>query len=308
MDKLSLIKIFLTVIDHGSFVASANALGVSPSTISKAIARLEAELNVQLFYRSTRSLALTESGRIYATRVRDTLTELERCESELARANEQPNGVLKLNLPVTYGRTYIVPLMNEFTRLYPDIVLDMSFNDAYVDIIENSIDLSIRSGVLEDTTMIGRLLTPMDFITVASPSYIAKHREISANQYQQHKWIRFRFRQTGKLMPILIQKKKAVSQLDPGRDYVLDDGESMAALCAEGLGLLQLPHFALKQWLDSGKLVSVAPYYRHPEFAVWAIYAKSDHVPIKVKVFVDYLKEKLREQGESPNHTWAEFL
>ena len=308
MDKLGLVKLFLAVVEHGSFVATANALGASPSTVSKAIARLETDLKVQLFFRSTRRLALTESGLVYATKVRDTLRELERCESDLAKATEQPNGLLKLNLPTTYGRSYILPLLSEFTRLYPDIRLDISFNDAYVDMIEHSIDLSIRSGALEDSAMIGRRLSPMDFVTVASPEYVSTSGPIRTEQYAKHPWIRFRFRQTGRLMPILVKKKQGVLQLDPSQDYILDDGEAMSELCSESLGLMQLPHFAVKKWLDDGKLVSIAPYFRHPDFAVWAIYAKSEYVPAKVRVFVNFLKEKLRRQGETSNQTWAEYL
>ena len=307
MDKLGLIKLFLSVIEHGSFVAAAHAVGAVPSTVSKAIARLESELNVQLFYRSTRRLALTESGRDYAKKVRMTLTELERYESELSESIKRPCGVLKLNLPMTYGRCYILPWLREFTHQYPDILLDVSFNDAYVDMLEQSIDLSIRSGSLEDSTMIGRRLSPMDFITVAAPSYVTRYGQITVNQYADHKWIRFRFRQTGKLMPVLANNKNTI-QLDPGQDYIVDDGEAMAELCAEGLGLVQLPHFALKKWMDSGRLVSISPYIRHPDFAVWALYTKSEYTPAKVAVFIDFIKTKLQQQGETSEKTWAEGL
>ncbi len=308
MDKLNLLRMFLCVVDAGSFAKAAVALGASASTVSKAIGRLEQELGLVLFYRTTRQLRLTESGSIYAKTARSLLAELEICESSLQQGNEQPQGKLRINAPHSYGRLYVLPLLAEFNRLFPNIQLEMNYNDVYVDIIEQGVDICFRTGTLAESNLIARRLSPMDFLICASPEYAKQHGPISVNEYSQHPWIRFRFRQTGRLMPIYAKVGRSYKSIDPGQQFVVDDGEGLARLCADGLGLTQIPHFTARNWIDSGKIVPVAPYYRPPNNGVWIIYVKREFLPAKIRVFVEFMLRKISELGESPDHTWVEDL
>ena len=306
MDKLNLLRLFLQTVDKGSFAATASSLGLSPSTVSKAISRLETDLQFFLFYRTTRQLTLTDAGRTYALTVKSLVSDLERCEQDLGLANSNPKGRLKINLPTSYGRCYVLPLISEFNRLYPDIQFDLSFDDAYVDMIERGIDISIRSGTMDDSSLIARQLSPMDFITCASPAYLKQHPKIKVQDFAKHPWVRFKFRQTGRLMPILADLNDESLLLDPGQDFIVDDGEAMATLCAQGLGITQFPHFIARDWIRRGDLISIVAPFRHPDFAVWAIYAKRDFLPEKIRVFVDFLQQQLKKRGESTYQTWAE--
>ncbi len=308
MDKLNLLKLFLAVVDCGSFTKAASFLGLSPSTVSKAISRLETDLKLYLFYRTTRQLTLTEAGQDYVDTVRRLISDLEGCESRLLGANDEPIGQLRINMPVSYGRRYIMPLLSEFSLRFPSIDLDLSFNDAYIDMIEQGVDICIRSGTLEESTLIGRQLSPIDFLICASPNYLKDRKTITLAEYDKHPWIRFRFRQTGRLMPIMVPNEKAQMNLDPGQQFIVDDGEALAELCSQGLGLTQVPHFIARDWINDQKIIPIAPYYRPKGYGVWVIYAKRDFQPSKIKAFVAFLEEKIRDSGETPLHTWVEDL
>ena len=308
MDKLNLLHMFICVVDSGSFAKAAVVLGASASTVSKAIGRLEKELELMLFYRTTRQLQLTESGSMYANTVRSLLTELDVCETSLQQGNEQPQGKLRINAPHSYGRLYVSPLLIEFNRLYPKIQLEINYNDVYVDIIEQGVDVCFRAGTLADSNLVARQLSPIDFLTCSSPKYAKQHGVIPVDQYNQHPWIRFRFRQTGRLMPISAMVEGSYQKLDPGQQFIVDDGEGMARLCSEGLGLTQLPHYTARNWIESGKIVPIAPYYRPANNGVWMIYVKREFLSAKIRVFVEFMQRKIAELGESPAHTWVETL
>jgi DNA-binding transcriptional LysR family regulator len=185
--------------------------------------------------------------------------------------------------------------------------------------IEQGVDICIRSGSLDESSMIARQLSPMDFITCASPGYLDTLRAssrsgtkstplITEDSYANHPWIRFRFKQTGKLMPILTNSTAQAITQGPGEDFVVDDGEAMALLCAQDLGLTQMPHFLARDWLRDGSLIPVSPYVRAKQFGVWMIYAQRQFQPAKIRVFLNYISEKLEAQGETQFRTWAESL
>lgn len=307
MDKLNLLKLFINVAEKGSFAAAANHLGLSPSTLSKAMAKLEKELKLVLFYRTTRQLTLTESGQAYLSVAKSILSDLEQCENNLSHKNESPRGVIRINTPVSYGRLYLTPLLGKFQQLYPEITLEISYQDAYVDMITEGIDICLRSGTLSDSGLIAKQLSPIDFLICASPAYIQAHgKPSSVDQLNQHPWIRFRYRQTGKLHPIIVAEHSKEQALDPGQQWIVDDGEALLELCTQGIGLTQLPHFIAKRGLESGEIEALMPHYRPHQFGIWAIYPEREYLPAKIKVFIDFIQQELKEMGETPFHTWAE--
>jgi len=310
MDKLSLLKLFVVSVEQGGFAAAANHLGLSPSTLSKGMARLEEHLNFKLFHRSTRQVTLTEAGSRYLITARHILMELEQCEQQLQLENDEPKGRIKVNLPVSYGRLYVMPLLQRFIQKYPEIELELSFNDSYVDMLEQGIDLTIRSGSLEDRRLVARKLSPVDFLICAAPNYLAKNGYPStAAQFSDHPWIRFRYRQTGQLMPVTMPDDGDGEQhYDPGQQFIVDDGEALAELCAQGLGLTQLPHFIARDWLKDGHIVPILPYYRPPHHGVYGIYPKREFLPAKVRVLIEFLIQQIEASGESAYRTWAEEL
>lgn len=309
MDKLNLLKLFVNVAEHGSFAATANHLGLSPSTLSKAVARLEKNLKLVLFYRTTRQLTLTESGQEYLYVARKLITDLEQCEQKLSQSNDSPQGVIKLNVPVSYGSLYITPLIGKFHELYPEITFDISYQDAYVDMVAEGIDICLRSGTLGDSGLIAKQLSIMDFLICASPKYIEKYgKPSSLEDLENHSWIRFRYRQSGKLHPIFVEDQGSELALDPGQQWIVDDGEALVKLCSQSVGLTQVPHFIAKNSVESGEIVPVMPLFRTKRFGIWAIYPEREYLPAKIKVFIEFLQKEINAMGETPFTTWAEDL
>lgn len=310
MDKLRSLEIFIATCDGGSFAAAARMCGSDPSTVSKAIGRLEVHLGLTLFQRSTRQLRVTTAGERYADTVRKMIQDLSCCEEELKQINRSPSGTLRINSAVCYGHLYLRPLLRAFCQRYPDIRLELEINDLHVDIIDNDIDVALRTGYVKDSRLVARRLSPMDFLVCASPRYLEEHGTPRCREdFHSHPWIGFRIKQTQQLQPILLPDEAGeYLQYELERRYITDDGEAMAYMCTDGLGFAQLPHFLAKDGLDSGALVSLYPHFSPPEpgTGVFAIYPKRDYLPAKVRVFIDFLTAALADRGESANHTWAE--
>ncbi|WP_151704369.1 LysR family transcriptional regulator [Nitrincola alkalilacustris] len=310
MDKLRSLEIFIATCDSGNFAAAARTCNTDPSTVSKAISRLEAQLGLTLFQRSTRQLRITTAGQRYADTVRKLLQDLDSCEDELRHLNESPCGTLRINSAVCYGHLYLRPLLQAFCQRYPEIKLEIEINDFHVDIIENDIDVALRTGFVKDSRLVARRLSPMDFLTCVSPHYLETHgTPRSAEDFKQHSWIGFRIKETQQLQPIFLPNERGeYLPYELERSHITDDGEAMAHMCTDGLGFAQLPHFLAKNGLNSGALVSLYPYFRPPQAdsGVFAIYPKRDYLPAKVRVFIEFMMSSLESMGESTNKTWAE--
>ncbi len=303
------LELFLATCDGGSFAAAARICSTDPSTVSKAIGRLEDQLGLILFQRSTRQLRITAAGKRYARTVRNMMQDLSSCEDELKQLNDSPSGTLRISSAVCYGHLYLRPLLPAFCQRYPAIKLELELNDFHVDVIENDIDIALRTGYVKDSRLIARRLSPMDFLTCVSPQYLDAHgTPRSADDFKQHQWIGFRIKETQQLQPIFLPDRLGEylpHELE--RSHVTDDGEAMAHMCADGLGFAQLPHFVAKQGLNSGALVSLYPCLElpQPDSGVFAIYPKREYLPTKVRVFVDFMTASLAAMGETPNRTWA---
>ena len=222
IDKIRTLQFFIATCDLGSFSKAAKQHETDPSTVSKAISRLEVELGFSLLQRSTRQLRLTEAGDRYLQVSRETLDKLTLCESQLRNEKDNPEGTLRISVPISYGRLYIRPMLKAFHLQYPDINIEVLYDDAYVDVIKHQIDVAIRSGTLEDNRLIAKKLSPMDFLMCASPQYITQHGYPSCKtEFSQHKWIRFRFKQSGLLMPILhrVNGLSLIHISEPTRPY-----------------------------------------------------------------------------------------
>ena len=307
MDKFKTIALFMSTIETGSFSATAKKHATDPSTVSKAIKRLEEQLGLQLLYRSTRQLSLTSAGQKYADTVGSLYQQLESCEHELKSANNSYSGALKINLPVSYGRVYMLPMLSQFKMSYPDIQLDVSFNDQYVDMISNAVDVSIRSGTLNDSRLVAQKLSPMTFVICASSDLVATRKiDISNEGLVVLPWVLFRFKQTGKTMPINFSYQGRHINIEPKKVTIVDDGEAMAKMCAEGLGLSLMPHFNAKALVVAGKMKVVAKLDEFPNSGVFIVYPKRKDLPKRTKVFIEFVKDYLNEIGESSSKTWLD--
>ncbi|ESP91162.1 MULTISPECIES: LysR family transcriptional regulator [Pseudoalteromonas] len=310
MDKLRALELFIATCDSGSFAAAATMCNTDPSTVSKAISRLESQLHVTLLQRSTRQLSITQAGNQYLSTARKLLQDLSACEGELRHLNDSPSGVLKINSAVCYGHLYLRPILAAFCEKYPAIQLELQINDLHTDVIESGVDIAIRTGYIKDSRLVAKRLSPMDFFVCASPKYLQQHgTPCCQHDFNAHQWIGFRIKETQQLQPIYLPDEQGEYQLcDLESSHITDDGEMMVSMCEDGLGFAQLPHFLAKSGLESGKLISIYPYFRPPQVdnGVFAIYPKRTYLPTKVRVFIEFLTEALAQKGESAYQTWAE--
>lgn len=309
MDKFNALKIFILVAHNNSFAEAAKQLGANPSTISKAIERLEKSLNARLFQRTTRSLSLTQTGERYLLTVERLFNELQLCEWEMLKEENHPSGVLKLNVPEAYGRLYIRPLLTGFCQEYPNVCVEMSSCDTYVDSVSEGVDISIRTGPITVNGFIVQTLSSMDMLTCAAPQLAQKLRlPLTPNRFHEVPWLRYRFKQTGKLLSVQTWENNKITHHDPGRTIITDDGEMIAELCADGLGVAQMPHFIFRQKIRNEKVIPIMPMFRLPNASVYIFYPKRKYKPARVRAFVDYLKQFLTSIDEFPERTWADTL
>ncbi len=290
---------FITSADEGSFSAAARLLGLTPAAISKSVGQLETRLGVRLFQRSTRHLALTTDGeRLYA-QVRLPWSEINDALTDLRQGAGKPAGTLKLALAHTVGREYIVPLLGEFVRRYPDVVPDLHFDNRQVDIVAEGFDVAIGGGIELTDALIARELAHLRIVLVASPAYLKTHRMPEYPQdLARHQGLLRRSLATGRLMPWALKNKEGQELVASARPaIVMDDPEAMARAAATGMGvaLLPLPH-ALPL-LDSGALVRVLPDWYAESRPLSIYYTSRKLVPAKVRVFVDYIVREFAASG-----------
>ncbi len=307
MDKFRTITLFITTTKTENFTETAKLHATDPSTVSKAIKRLEDELELQLFNRSTRQLKLTSAGARYAKTVEELLSKLKLHEEELKQDSQEVKGTLKINLPVSYGRQYIMPMLCQFRKVYPQLQLDISFSDEYVDMIKESVDVSIRSGTISDNRLVAQKLSPIKMVLCISSNLdIANTIEITQQCLSSYPWILFRFKQTGKTMPIDFHYKGQHIAITPDTTTIVDDGEAMAEFCASGAGITIMPHFIAKKWVQTNQLKILATLDDNSATGVYIVYAKRESLPKRRRVFIDFVKAYIKELGESPFKTWLD--
>jgi DNA-binding transcriptional LysR family regulator len=227
------------------------------------------------------------------------------CENELRKDKESPQGLLRINMPIAYGRLYINKALSLFTEKYPDIGIEATYADHHLNIIENGFDITIRTGKLENSGLIAKTLSPLDFLVCGSPDFFMAHGiPTTQSALTQLPWIFFRFSESGRLMPIKLNETYEFKKNRPSV-ITVNDAESMVDFCLNGKGLIQTPHFLVNEHLRSGRLQLLLPPLRKPDFGVYAIFKKEDKDNIKIRVFINFLKDFLEANGERPDATWA---
>lgn len=293
MDRLGGLNAFVRTADLGSFVAAGHVLGLSPSAVGKAVTGLEKQLGVRLFQRSTRSLRLTEEGRLFHERCRRILDDLSDAEASLASAVARPRGRLRVSVPiVTYH--LLLPVLPDFVSLYPDIELDIDFNDRLVDLIDEEVDVAIRSGTLPDSRLMSRLLRPFRQMLCASPVYLERHgRPLSPQDLEGHAAIRFRFPNTRRLQewPLVMPAGTTL----PGMRTALtcNNMEALRRMAIDGIGIGCMPDFLAREPLANGELLTILDDHLDAPGQFHLLWASSRHLSPKVRVFVDFISERL---------------
>lgn len=292
VESLSGLNAFVKAAQLGSFVAAAERLGVSASAIGKSIARLERNLGISLFNRSTRSLSMTEEGQLFFERSQRIVMELEEAEQELSRLMAAPRGRLRLSFPAI-GYRLLLPLLPGFTARYPEIELDLDFNDRLVDVIGEGYDAVLRSGEFADSRLKARRLGGFRFVLVGATDYFARRGVPQMpDDLAQHDCLLYRFSGTGQLQPWQFDgtDDRTLSLKGP---LVFNNLEAQISAARRGLGVIYVPDFAVTEYLQSGELQSVLDEKITAGGQFSLLWPGNRHLLPKLRVLIDYLAEQI---------------
>lgn len=295
-DRFADIGVFVEAVEREGFSAAAAKLNLSRSAVGKTIARLEERLGARLFHRTTRQLFLTEAGQVFYEHCRKALSELRAGAALIESGQQQATGLLRVTLPVVYGQTCVMPVLLDLAREHPGLELDLHFSDRRVDILQDGFDLAIRSGDLDDTVgLMTRRLAHQRMTLCASPDYLAEHGrpESIADLARYDAIIYGRIEATRKwLFP---RPDGSLEEIVPKSRMRLDDLKSILMAVVDGFGIGWLPCWLVREHVRSGRLVQLVERHLRFEIPCYALWPRSPHLPLKVRVAIDALAERLPE-------------
>lgn len=280
-------EIFARVVEAGSFSRAARRLDVSTSVVSKCVTRMEQSLGVRLLNRTTRSISLTEIGRAFYARCAQIVAEAEEAEAMAAGMQSTPRGTLKVSVPVSFGVLHIAPALEGLLAAYPDLNVDMSFNDREVHLAEEGYDVSVVIAAEPRATLVARKLAPIRQTLCAAPSYLRRHGvPATLEDLARHQCIVFSGSGSHHWH---FEREQAHASIEVTGPLRLDNENAVRRAAVAGCGIALLPTYIVGEDLQRNGLKVVLPDCRAPETALYATYLPNRYVAAKVRVFVDYL-------------------
>lgn len=292
MDRLSAMLIFVRIVQKGSFSSVANEMGLSQSSVSKKVSALEDYIGSRLIKRSSRQIILTEVGVNYYEQCQTILDSVDKAENQARESTSDPAGNLRVSLPTTFGRLYVAPQLNAFMNQYPRIKIDLKLVDHKVDLLTEGIDLALRIGELQDSSLVAKILGHSHRILVASPSYILKHGEPKhPSELIGHNCMVYSLLNNVNNWELQEQGKKLTVPIQG--DFQANNGDVLLEMALQGKGIAFLPSWMVNRNLLEGHLVTILSEFTPPSIPIYALYPKDRYLPSKVKCFIEFLKIKL---------------
>lgn len=289
------LEVFVRAVELGGFSAAARALGMTPSAVSKLVARLEARLGARLVNRSTRNLQLTPEGCVFYERGVRVLAELDETERGAA-TGATLRGRLRVHANVPLGRHYLLPLVPAFLEAHPDITLDIVLTDQVVDLLEQRTDVALRSGPLKDSQLVARKLGDAKMVIVGAPAYLARHgTPQTPADLSAYNRLGFGFARAANGWPLLDSEQRRIDVPVEGNAQV-SDGETLRQLALAGVGLGRLAAFQVHEDVAAGRLVVLLEAFNPGDTEpVNALYlGQGGHLPARVRALLDFLVERMR--------------
>ena len=293
IDHVGDLRAFVRVADACNFTLAAERLGLTRSAVGKCVARLEAGLGVRLLHRSTRSVSLSDEGRLFYEHAARILSEVDNAAGAMARRKQTPRGRLRIDVPVSLGRLHVLPLVREYLDRWPDVEAELSFSDDYSDLVRDGIDLAIRIGGDGDSRLVRRVLAPHRLITCASPAYLARHgMPATLDELPRHQVLAFVH--AGAVVPWRYSAGGEERQLHVAGRLRLGNTEALRDAALAGAGIAQLGAFLIGEDLRAGRLTPVLETIAAPGAPVCAIYPHRRHLPPKVRHLIDAIAVRWR--------------
>ena len=293
MVRLTSMAVFVTAADEGSLVAAARHHGLSASMAGKHVAAIEAELNVRLMQRSTRSLVLTDAGRAYYVRCKRIIEEYGEAAREAGDAQELVQGVLRVAAPLTFGAMYLGDVMAGFLKRYSGITLEVLLSDRYVDLLADGVDVAIRIGRLRDSDLVARRLAPCRMVLCASPGFLEQSGPMNTLE-DVRRAPRLAFSDAVSAGDWTLTDREGMSHVIDGPvRFAANNMQLLLAAALRGNGVAYGPSFVFSADIASGDLIVVLPDHRTSDLAIHVVYPTNRHVSLKLRSFVDYLAASL---------------
>jgi DNA-binding transcriptional LysR family regulator len=288
-DPLEGYATFTAVVEYGGFSAAADRLGVSKSAVSKQVSRLEERLGARLLNRTTRRLALTEAGQAFHHHALRILAEAEEAELAVGQLHASPRGLLRVSAPMSFGVKHLGPVLCPFLQRYPDLTLEVAYDDRLVDMVAEGFDVAVRIARLADSSMIARKLAPCRRVAVASPDYVArKGMPLHPADLADHDVLLYTLQASVNTWN-LVHKDGSRADISLSGRLRANNGDALREATVAGLGIILTPTFIVGEELASGRLVRVLPDWEGDEIHVYAVYPPGRHLSVKVRAFVDFL-------------------
>jgi len=285
--------VFRRVVEAKNFSAVARETNMSQSTVSKHIAALEERLGTKLINRSTRSLKLTEAGKEYYHHCIRILNDFQEAEASIGKGKIKPTGTLRISTSTAFGRNCMLPYLNEFFTAYPDINIDLLFDDHYVDLVKQGIDLAIRIGPLADSSLIARKIGSSPRVVVASPDYLVKHgRPKKPTDLEKHECLFYSLQKSPDLWYFNSTQEGDESIRVNGR-FKASSPDAICDAAMAGIGIAVLCEWVVQKYLQQGKLKIILPDYKPTAYDIHAVYPERRFVPQKVKRMIQFLSDKV---------------
>jgi len=295
MDRFEEMRVFVAVVDAGSFVGAAERLGVSKAAVSRHVGHLETRLGVRLLQRTTRKLSLTAEGGIFHARCTELLNDLEASEAEITSRTGHAAGLVRINAPVTFGIRHLAHLWGRFQAEHPQVTLDVTLADRVVDVVDEGYDLVIRIAQLPSSALISRTLTSTRLVLCAAPDYISRNGTPGhpAELADHAVWAYSHFA-PGDEWPFEGPDGPVTARIRP--IVRTNSGDTCRAAALQGRCIVLQPSFLVGPDLQSGALVELLPAYRSLELGIHALYPSRKHLPPKVRLLIDFLAESFAQR------------
>lgn len=289
MDSLTDIAVFVKVVEQGSFTATAEQLSLSKSVVSKYVTRLEDRLGARLLNRSTRRISLTEAGRSFFERSRVALQAIEEAEAEVSHQQSEPRGTLRINAPMSFGIMHLAPAIPDFLHQYPELAVNVQFDDRKLDLIEGGFDVALTISNLADSSLVARRLGPCHHCVVASPAYLSRYgTPRKPEDLEGHNIVSYKYQESAQQWEFIDAHRK--STMVAIRSKVeMNNSMGMREAIINGAGIMRAPSFVVGSDIQQGRLIRLLPAYETLQLSLYVIYPQQRHLSPKVTYDVGHI-------------------
>ncbi|WP_186105073.1 LysR family transcriptional regulator [Burkholderia gladioli] len=296
MDRLTSLAVFVAAVEKGSLAAAARRFGLSPAMAGKHVSAIEAQLNARLLQRTTRRLSLTDAGQTYYERSKQILDAFDDANREAGDSQGKARGVLRIAAPVTFGAMHLGEVTARYLEDHPDVNVEVTLGDRYVDLLDAGIDVAIRIGRLDDPALVVRRIAPCRMVVCASPAYLERHgTPRTPRDLRQAPRLAFSEAVSAGDWTLFDSRNRAHVIDGPCR-IAANNTQMLLSAALAGAGIAYGPSFVFGEHLRRGELVALLPAYRATELAIQAVYPSARRIPLKVRRFVDYLAEAFGDE------------